>query len=680
MLTGCLGHALIMTTEEQAQSGSGTSTQALQELTPATASIGEWFVKVYRDAQVIPYSYTYRGETKHAKKTEVLLLGQESEEYCIGRARKGNTAKDESALAALAARFKDGTLWKMSKVSLISENKAHLGSSVKVVVDLAKTTFTPVLQSSVPMPVAPAPVELLSGILAVKATQRCDVTCLLKNVGDDPKTVTTTQGERKLVDVSICDDSEDNGIAAKLSFGLWFSTGDEGKRQIDLLKDAFQRQVPISMFGLYVQPEPQQDESKVSCKASKEFWWIECPQTQTTEKVQKLRSDAGSILARETKELAASDGWTPPEAVNYAACDATRLNVQLLQAIVQREKDALPTADEGGHVIFQLNCVRLVEPAPGDDLTTKDNSRLFVPVRVMDDWGQMTLRMRESTALQASNMETKEAFVEAVQKGGLQFPLLSSIRVRVKRGSASANASSQDDPLIDAIIVEVEQQSIEEACRPNSALMAVAQASKPLGGSTACMVVGRLSQVKRAPHAGLTVDGTCCEFALVLCLVKAKSEMQKIGQGFRIVTGGLHEVTTTTKDGKTHLEEASVKGTFVSMCTLENCPQFNLTPSNLKHGMYRLALISSVNETKGGITYIVDRVSGVLEADERLSHAMLLDEMAKLTKIAKPDERPKRSASWASETSTTLTAAKKTRALSREPTNTPLPELQNSVA
>ena len=669
-----------MTTEEQAQSGSGTSTQALQELTPATASIGVWCVKVFKDAQVIPYSYTYRGETKHAKKTEVLLLGQESEEYCIGRARKGNTPKEESALAALAARFKDGTLWKMSKVSLISENKAHLGCSVKVVVDLAKTTFTPMLQSSVPMPVAPAPVELLSGILAVKATQRCDVTCLLKNVGDDPKTVTTTQGERKLVDVSICDDSEDDGTAAKLSFALWFSTGDEGKRQIDLLKDAFQRQVPITMFGLYVQPEPQQDESKVSCKASKEFWWIECPQTQTTEKVQKLRSDAGSILARATKELAASDGWAPPEAVNYAACDATRLNVQLLQAIVQREKDALPTADEGGHVIFQLNCVRLVEPAPGDELTTKDNSRLFVPVRVMDDWGQMTLRMRESTALQASNMETKEAFVEAVQKGGLQFPLLSSIRVRVKRGSASANGSSQDDPLIDAIIVEAEQQSIEEACRPNSALMAVAQASKPLGGSTACMVVGRLSQVKRAPHAGLTVDGTCCEFALVLCLVKAKSEMQKIGQGFRIVTGGLHEVTTTTKDGKTHLEEASVKGTFVSMCTLENCPQFNLTPSNLKHGMYRLALISSVNETKGGITYIVDRVSGVLEADERLSHAMLLDEMAKLTKIAKPDERPKRSASWASETSTTLTAAKKTRALSREPTNTPLPELQDSVA
>ena len=102
-----------MASEEQAQSGSGTSTQALQELTPATASIGEWIVKVYTDAKVISYSYTYGGQSKHAKKTEVLLLGQESEEYCIGRARKGNTARDESALAALAGKFKSGTLWKM---------------------------------------------------------------------------------------------------------------------------------------------------------------------------------------------------------------------------------------------------------------------------------------------------------------------------------------------------------------------------------------------------------------------------------------------------------------------------------------------------------------------------------------------------------------------------------------
>ena len=651
-------------------------TQALEELTPATGSIGEWLVKVYRDAEVIPYSYNWKGETKHSKKVEALLIGQNAEAYCIGRARRPTNDRDDNTLKELAKKFKGGTTWKMSAVRLMTEAKAHLGCSVKVVVDLANTTFAPVLQSAVPMPVAPAPVEMLSDILAVKATQRCDVTCLLQSVNTDPKTATTQLGQRKVVEVSVCDGSRDGEAASKLSFVMWFPVSDAGEQQFKLLVDSFKNKKPVSMFGLYVTAEPQHQEARVSCRTSKEFWWMPCPDAQSTGKVTKLRTEASELLALGMKELAAADDWTPQEKADYTACNATRVNVQLLQTIVQRESAALPRAEEGGFVIFQLNCVRLLEPAPADALTTKDGSRLFVPVRVMDDWGQMTLRMREAAALQASGLDSKNAFEEAVRQGGLTFPVLSSIRVRVKRGATVTTDNSQDEPIIDAIIVEAEQQAVDEHCRPNASLMHITEASKPLGGASACMLVGRLSQVTKAPHAGLSVDGMCCDFALVLCAVKARSDLQKLKQGYRVVTNGLHEVTTTTTNEQSQLKETPVQGKFVSMCTVQNSVHFNLTPSNPKSGTYCLAVISNIIKTGDEVTYIVDRVSSALQADDRLPHALLLEEMAKLAKLAKPDERPKRSASWAVETASALTSAKKTRALSREPTNTPLPAMQ----
>ena len=655
-----------------------SATQALSELSPATASIGEWVVTVHKQPQVASYSYKWNGKVMNSKKIDVLLISEDAEAYCIGRAKCSSAnPRDVNALTTLAAKFKSGSIWKITKVCLMAEPKPHLGCSVKVVVDLSKTKLIPMLQSAVPMPVAPAPIEQLSDILAVKTTQRCDVTCLLQHVQGEPKTVTTRDGERKLVEVAICDGSEDQGETAKLTFPIWLPAGETGTQEHSRLLEAFQEKQPISLFGLYV--EPQVDDA-VKCKTSRDFWWMPCPEAQDTTKVEKLRTEAETILALSMKEIAAADDWRQ-EAVDYTAGEAHRVNVQLLQTIVHRESAALPLSEEGGSVIFQLNCVRLLEPAPGEELSTKCGTRLFVPVRVMDDWGQMTLRMRESAALQVSGQKTKEDFEKAVQQGGLRFPILASIRVRVKRGASTtpsegAQPHSQDDALMDAIIVEAVTQALDSDCRPNASLIQVTEASKLLGGGSACMLGGTLSQVQRAPHAGLCVGATCCEFALVLCAVREPSDMQKLTNGYRIVTAGLHEVTISKEGDTPRLIETPVKGQFVSMCTVENSEHFNLTPSNPQSGTYYLALISNVISTKDSLSYIVDRVSQPLQSDDRLPTAQLLEEMIKLAKHAKPDERPKRSATWAQDLATSLKSAKRAKALSREPTEAPLPETQ----
>ena len=349
--------------------------------------------------------------------------------------------------------------------------------------------------------------------------------------------------------------------------------------------------------------------------------------------------------------------------------------------MVQRERAAFPHVEEGGFFLCQLNCVRLVEPGPADDVTTKDASRLFVPVRIMDDSAQIAVRMRESAALQASGQTSKEDFETAVRQGGLRFPILSSVRVRVKHVQSNTNATDRptDGPM-DVVVVEAEQQAIEPACRPNSALVSVAEMSRALGSgpTNASMLVGKLSDIKRAPHAGLSVEGSNCDFALTLCAVKAKSTLEQLSAGYRVVTSGLHQITLSTASDPPELIEEAVQGKFVSMCTMENLVQFNLSPSKPKGTTYCLALISSILNTADVDTYIVDRVSDPIQTDDRLSYALLLDNMSKLAKLAKPDERSKRSPEWAQETCTALTSAKKARLLSREPTSGPLPEPEPS--
>ena len=137
---GCHSLAMAQTNQAASEAARPAPTQALSELSPATAAIGAWLVKVHRDAQIVPYTYTWEGKPKATKKVEVLLIGQDAETYCIGRARKGSS--DDRALQALADKFKAGTTWKMSKVAVLTENRSHLGCTVKVVVDLAKTTWS----------------------------------------------------------------------------------------------------------------------------------------------------------------------------------------------------------------------------------------------------------------------------------------------------------------------------------------------------------------------------------------------------------------------------------------------------------------------------------------------------------------------------------------------------------
>ena len=111
-------------------------------------------------------------------------------------------------------------MWKVSKVSLAKQDSKYLGCSCKVLIDMNTSSFQPVLQSTVKMPMEAAPPEDLATLLSCPEGQNVDVIALVANVSH-PVQRTTSYGLRDLVDVTIMDDSGTNG-AASCKFAAWF--------------------------------------------------------------------------------------------------------------------------------------------------------------------------------------------------------------------------------------------------------------------------------------------------------------------------------------------------------------------------------------------------------------------------------------------------------------------------
>ena len=665
-----------------ARAESQESVASLHELTAATAAVGVWTVSVYSPALVEVYDFQYQGQKKQGKKVSVLFLSSDAETYCLGKAKK-SAAFGDQALAAVAAKFKAGTMWKITKVALFSENSSHVSCPVKVAVDLCKTTFTQLLQSTVQMPKQPAPPEQLSDLLKVSKMQKCDVTVLIQSISEVPRNVKTPQGQRLIDEVTITDGSEVGGKPAKASLPFFFKESDAGRVSLANLRESFKDKQPVSLFGIYCTPPQGSIDQEVVVKTASDFWWE--PST-TGSKAKRLAEEAEQLLAigaDSFKQIAVSDKFVPHEKIDYKAGSATVVVCAILDAFMCHEGAALK---ETGAValdsLLQLNCVRIVEPSTSEDVQTKDKARLFVPVRILDHTGTVVnLRMREEAALEASGCPSMNEFVERLQRGELVFPLLASVRVRIKVQSTEGSDSGAFRG-VEAVIVEATEQDVTEGCRPNSSGLELAAACKLLPRSSETVLVGMLSDICRAPHSGITVGKVSCEFAISLIATTGKSQLLEFGAGYRIVTGDLQECCykALASQGSAVLTAKSIPGQLVSMCTLDNLMQFKLTPSRVGGVTYAVVLISGVILPVTGsalepssCTYVADRVH-ILSADYRTAYAALLRELAKVVTLFRSNGQVKRSDDWVATTTASLASAKKVRRLSKEPTNAPLPD------
>ena len=156
--------------------------------------------------------------------------------------------------------------------------------------------------------------------------------------------------------------------------------------------------------------------------------------------------------------IAALPVSVPRYATDYLSVPAKQTTCELLSAAVRSGAELLESDKSGASehiegILFQINHVRIIEPAANDGVLTNDGARLFVPVAMIDRSGTVEVRMREKAALELSCLTSKEEFIEASMQGGLNCPIVCNARVHLKKQTGATG----HEP-ISASVVEAEAQ------------------------------------------------------------------------------------------------------------------------------------------------------------------------------------------------------------------------------
>jgi hypothetical protein len=332
-----------------------------------------------------------------------------------------------------------------------------------------------------------------------------------------------------------------------------------------------------------------------------------------------------------------------------------------------------------GMRVFQINHARIIEPKAGDDYYTKDK-RLFPAVRVMDHTGALELRMREKTALELAGVDTKEDFAELASKGGLNFPLLSSMRISVRSKPMDTDGATEHTLL--AVIVEVAEQELYiPKAMPNASMTFVSQllASLPLDADR--MIVAPVIDLRHVRHAGMVVETKepkPLQASCVLSLIAhtGKSVVNDLPGGHKLVSKDCWNVPfeqpVDSEDGAPEHADHSVSGEIASYCTMNNVQNYTLTSRRSKEAVYALILISSVHEGQQCRTYMVDKVQIIDKPDHMPMLRCLLKKLAEISCASESSGKLNAAPDWREDV--TPYAVKKARHLSCTPTDADWPE------
>ncbi len=206
----------------------------------------------------------------------------------------------------------------------------------------------------------------------------------------------------------------------------------------------------------------------------KAFFLKLCSAVKKAEKLNRLVEDLRGLGEADVKESATQSTWVPNGKTDWKAERATHSTCYLLQEALRGGVD-LYRRSAADAILTQLNHVRILEPAAGQELTTKDGSRLFPSVRLIDSTSSIEVRMREEAALELSHQRDKLAFMKAVQEGDLSFPMIASVRVliREKKKDGGAAENGEDENYLSAVVMTAEEQSVDTPYLPNKACLAL---------------------------------------------------------------------------------------------------------------------------------------------------------------------------------------------------------------
>ena len=357
--------------------------------------------------------------------------------------------------------------------------------------------------------------------------------------------------------------------------------------------------------------------------------------------------------------------------IDYLATDGTFTVCRLLDYTFNAGS-SLMTPDTADTTVFQINHAHLLEPKANENVYTNAGDRLFPTVRVIDPTGALTTKMREKQAKKSSRI-----WLYLVSKGALNFPMLCSLRVAVRKNSNSEGAT---EDRLDAVIVEATEQDLCPRAMPDASMDFLSQLMLTLPADPSRMVVAPVSAVRHVRHAGMVVEwssDTQLQASCVLSLVAhtGRSIMKDLPGGTKLISkGGWNvpfEEVTTKEDGAPEHADKKIPGELASYCTNDNVQDYTLSGRNPKEPVYAMIIISSVQEASGVNTYMVDKVNThMVDKDNMPMIRSLLGKLARISATSEGKEKLK-TPEWLPDK--TPYTAKKARRLSDFPTDQDMP-------
>ena len=338
----------------------------------------------------------------------------------------------------------------------------------------------------------------------------------------------------------------------------------------------------------------------------------------------------------------------------------------------------------GVDTVFQINHCHVSIPGAGQTILTKDDERIWLPqVRLTDATGSLTVSMREKAALALSGLPPRDDFVSAHPTDNMSFPVLASVRVHLTRckdadDSRNREGGAAEPALLDAVLVEAEDQD-NEIMRA-SALLKLRPVLKSLAGSEEDLKIARLQEISMLPYIGMVVNGLKCKLALVFAAATEKSEIQKFGNGYRLITKNVLDVGfgPMAMNPEDCLANATAKYDLVAICADHNLTDYKMAPPCKAAAQYALLTISGVRESAadaqefGRKAFMVDRMQVIDGPDNVKACQRMLGKLAHARSEFTFEGTKRDRSAWGDQPKTPISSAKKVRRLSKSPTDASL--------
>ena len=612
--------------------------------------------------------YMWNSQKRTAYNFQCMLVSTaDPTQYMLGDAHgKGMT---ETKLNQLKDKFKNGLVLHMSKVAFAENTNQQYNSTPKTeVVSMLSTTWSPVLISAgkLKMPETAIPIAASMGI---EREQSFDALALIQEVSDMNNGGNTQTGQARVrCQVLLNDGSlkEDNSKVWHLPVTIFADATTNGQEPLlfQNLRQAAEQQIAMAFFGIQgKKSEANAISGKWSFQSSFGFF---CEKASNTTRGKALEDKATELFAAPAEAVpqSALQSRSTDDHENFADMEAIETTCALLKSIMVKTKVQAIEADTS---FWQINWCHVHPPEKAAEVCTKDNSRLWMSVRVEDETGHLNIYMREKAALSLSRTDSKEEFEDSRANDALDFPNKASIKIIRKTAAPqtpTAEDSADQPAQIQCYIVEAAEQAIADT--PSKSSLTLLTLLKQTEARTDACAPASISMIKKDPHYGLSVSYKVedqiirkrCTRAVALVRASSASRSDNMNEGYQMITEGVRDP----------LNESFVC-TLMSFCTVRTSPDYQLKPARGMKTQTAFVVIADVLEAGSAEkppSFLVESLEKIPDAEGELAPDHISRRIQFASLVAKMQGTTKKR-EWTEETSPAI--AGKCRRLGKSPTD-----------